>query len=61
MPPVSLESDEMFQAHAGFFMSTIQQVTDHLDDLEGDNCNTTLLMLGAKHAALGGFDSAFLT
>ena len=60
LAPYAMETDVIFQQHVHLFMFTIQQVTDHLDDMEGDECNTTLLMLGAKHAMIPNFDALWL-
>ncbi len=40
-------------------MYTIASVTDHLDEADGDSMSNTLLMLGAKHAMIPGFDALY--
>ncbi len=41
-------------------MSTLDHVTHHLDDPEVDSMANTLLLLGAKHATIVGFDPLWL-
>ena len=51
--------DIEFQAHVTKFMQLINDIVNNLD-VQRDEIEKTLMMLGAKHASMDGFSSDYL-
>ena len=54
-----MSEDIEFQAHVTKFMKLINEIVDNLD-VQKDEVEKSLMMLGAKHASFGGFRSEYL-
>ncbi|XP_064627737.1 uncharacterized protein LOC135487643 [Lineus longissimus] len=54
-----LSENEIFQRHAMNFISIIEEVVDNLESLESGPIGQKLMILGAKHAMIPGFDNAY--